>query len=310
MELVKTSTPRKRRTKTLASKFDQGEGDKLSRNVSVRQELQKLVNAVRSKFKLLRQSADRMQTSAEIGAKPLIKPLQEAVTESIKVFAPLAIKKEIKTEEEKEEQRIKEEEQKKVSADATTQTQKTDLASKYIERLSDPAYKDKLDFIYGVRADGTGGLMIGDSKVTFSKSKLQIKNNTFDITQGLLELLFMKVPNKTLYNRNDLQQYKRILVITNAHLQSYSVEKRVNSNVGKKYTTVISPLFYPKTTLETPTSPTSSGSGIRFTSYNDNVNMLVNRLRLLVLSSSAGHTGHDAEISRIINVLRDNRIVA
>lgn len=304
----KTYLSRSKGTKSITLR--RSPGDKLTRAVTVKRELQKLINAVREKFKLLRQNEAEMRDSAEVGARRFVEPLQRAVKDSIRSFVP--IKTEVKTEmkpaanEEGGEEDVMDK-----RIDTSTQTEKVSLTQKYIDRLSEPLYKDKLDFVYGVRPDGHGGMFIGDSRVNFTDSTVSVKNKTFNVTRGLLELMFMKTPNRLLFSHSDLQTYKEILLLTNAHLHSYSAEKTINSNRGKKYTSVISPMFYTKTRPSTtPTRPTGTenivlGSGV----YNDNVNTLVNRLRLLVMSRSAGHTGHDIEISSIINTLRVNNII-
>lgn len=286
-------------------------GDRLLRAVNVKQELQRLVDAVRKKFKELRRSADEVRDSA----RPFVEPLQRAVSESIKAFAPVKTEV-VKTEVVKTERPDDADESLlNRTLDTSTQTESTiSLPEKYVKRLDDVEYRDKLDYTYGVRADGKGGTVIGDSKISFTRSKIYVKDKVYMVTRGLLELLFMKVPNRLYFTQSDLSRYKEILITTNAHRQSYSAEKPINSNRGKKYTTVISPMFFPKSqsssSIEPPEELVHTGSGVQFTSYNDNVNTLVDRLRLLVMSRKAGHTGHDIEISQIINTLRQNRIVA
>lgn len=298
------------------------QSNRISRAVAVKEELQKLITAVRGKFRQLRQSADDVRDSMEIGAKPFVEPLQKAVMESLKTFIPIKgelIERNIPKPEpvatikkDKEEERC----DLNKTVDTPTQTDKsTNLPRKYLNRIGDPSYKDKLDFTYGVYPDGSGGTLIGDSKISFTRSSVLVKGKSFKVTPGLLELLFMKVPNRLILTKKDLSTYKDILLLTNAHLQSYSSDKQINANRGKKYTTVISTLFMARP--ETPTSPAESdpfkGSGVhvqkQFTFYNANVNTLVNRLRLLVMSQSAGHTGHNLEVSQIITALRENRII-
>lgn len=284
-------------------------GDKLSRAVTIKQELQQLINTVRNKYKDLRRSDDEMRSSMEVKARPFVEPLQKAVVDSIRSAMPTPIRTIKKEKIEKIAAENEDESELERTIDTSTQTEtKTSLPEKYLNRLTDSQYKDRLDFTYGVRPDGTGGTVIGNSKVSFSSSKIYVKDNAFSATRGLLELLFMKVPNRLYFNQNDLLKYKEILLLTNAHRQSYSDEKSVNSNRGKKYTAVISPLFFPKSTASTETTDLVTGKGI--TLYNDNANTLVNRLRLLVMSRSAGHTGHDLEITQIIEALRSNKIVA
>lgn len=44
--------------------------------------------------------------------------------------------------------------------------------------------------------------------------------------------------------------------------------------------------------------------------YFDNINEIVDRLRLLVSSRDAGHTGHENEIASIVEELREAGVIA
>lgn len=317
---------KRRRLKTAASRKprqigkNRQDGDKLLRVMTVKRELQRLIDAVRTKNRALRQNADEMQSSIELQTKPFVVPLQKAVFEGIKGAMPAPIVKRERKESVKTETSDGQNEGDDLNKtmETATQTEKvTSLPEKYLRRLADPAYKDKLDLTYGVRPDGSGGTVIGNSKIAFSKNIIHVRSKTYKVTRGLMELLFMKVPNRIEVTQNDLSAYKNILQLTNGHLQMYSSDKSINSNRGKKYTSVISPLFSSvpqQTAVNTSSTSTDvfTGSGVRgeFTSYNGNVNTLVNRLRLLVLSQSAGHTAHKNEISQIIDALRENGIIA
>src|SRR5436190_18488508 len=146
-------------------------------------------------------------------------------------------------------------------------------------------------------------MLIGDSKISFSNTHVYVQARTYRVTPGLMELLFMQVPKKTSVEADDLKVYKEILLLTNAHRQAYSAEKPINSNRGKKYVNVISVLFKQE--------PQSSGSGLidHMVSF-DNINKVVDRLRILVLSKSAGHSAHDGEIQYLTDMLRQNGVIA
>ena len=254
---------------------------------AVKEELVRITNVVRNKYKGLKEKADSMEEYFKAKAKPIVEPLQKTVEKSIKEEFSLTV---IKSE----------------STESTQTEESTNLVQKYLKRLSSPLYKNRIDSTYGVRADGSGGTVIGDSKVTFTKLKLFIRNKQYGITQGLLELLFMQVPNKAYITQEDLTSYKDILTRTNAHKQMYSADRPINANKGKKYTTVISVLFPTKTSVVDSDESGAIGMGI----YNTNINRLVDRLRLLVMSKSAGHTGHNVEIDSIINTLVVNKVIA
>lgn len=266
----------------------------------LKEELVKLTTSVRDKYKALKRDKDEMQRYFEATAKPIVTPLQRAVAESVKEAAlvktttsPPSIKEESLK---KEDQVDEETDDLNQTFDTSTQT---DSLQYYLSKLSMPERDADLDLMYGVRPDGKGGTVIGDSKIIFTKNKIYVRQRSYDISEGLLELLFMQKPDKNLIDTSDLKSYKDILERTNAHRQMYSAEKPLNANRGKKYKSVISALFGP------PQSHEASGKGL---DHND-VNTLVNRLRVLILSQRAGHTAHDKEINRIVHYLRINNII-
>lgn len=273
---------RQKKRKTLSKK------DRLKQEQAVKQELVRLTDIVRKKYKMIVRDSDRAERYFAAQAKPIVMPLQKSLLEGIK--QTVVPKQEIKKEEAEEE-----EDKLNQTFDMSTQTEPENLVSDYLKKLSSKS--PKIDNVYGVRADGRGSYLLGDSKIKFAKTKFSVKDKVFEATPGLLELIFMKIPDKNTITTNDLANYKTILQMTNAHRQSYSEEKNINSNKGKKYTTVISILFPPK-------QPTAEGSGIF------DVNSLVKRLRVLVLSKNAGHTGHDKEIQSILDTLRQYKVIA
>lgn len=162
------------------------------------------------------------------------------------------------------------------------------------------------DTQFGVRRRGDA-LFIGKYKVKFNETTIKIRSQNFPITVGLLDLLFYKKP-PTGYTKADLQQYKNILLLTNAHKKYFEKNQPIRKLVkGYKYKNIISPLFKSGSGIETDYMTVNSNK-IDYT-YWDDVNELVDRLRLLVSSSSVGHTGHNNEIISIIEELREANII-
>lgn len=123
----------------------------------------------------------------------------------------------------------------------------------------------------------------------------------------MLDLLFYKKPPSG-YTENDLQHYKDILVLTDAHKKFFEKDMHVRkSKKSYKYTNIISPLLRTGSGIDTKFMTVNTKS-IDYT-YWDDPNELVDRLRLLVSSSSAGHTGHNNEIISIIEELREADII-
>jgi hypothetical protein len=179
---------------------------------------------------------------------------------------------------------------------------KGQLTRKYIlKMLEGPPVKRKCH-VYGARLENKN-IMIGDSTINIDDSdNITVKGKTYQGTPGLFELIFKAVPTR--YTTRDIKHFKQILKTTNAHRKGYSVLAPVYRNKSKKYGDIIAKLFPPRNA--------KSGHGISMKSaydtniiyYND-VNKLVNRLRLLHESKQAGHTGLDNEIIALTHELRN-----
>lgn len=173
------------------------------------------------------------------------------------------------------------------------------------------------DVPFGVRLDH-GILKLGTSRVSVTNDTITIGRQPYDKTPGLNELLFKKSPDMTLVTKEDLSNYKKMLMYTNAHRRDYDPEKPIKSNKGFKYVHVIKPLFK----FCTPLSSTESlkqGSGLPLFKkvkenvdyvYWDDPNELVERLKLLLASRDAGNTGLENEIISIIEELRENSTIS
>lgn len=176
----------------------------------------------------------------------------------------------------------------------------------------------KYDYIpFGVRSE-RGKLMMGTSRVFVDDYKIRVARQIFLRTPGLYDLLFKKSPNLSLITEDDKQNYKKMLLATNAHRRDYSATKPIKSNKGLKYTKVIKPLFMKLSKNCISTESLSHGSGLPIKKklnqntdyvYWDDANELVDRLKLLIASRDAGNTGLDNEIISIIEELRESGII-
>lgn len=258
---------------------------------SIKEELVKLSESVRSKFRALKRNTDDMERYLEATSKPIVGPLQKSVVESIKQIVKKEPVEPVKQEPEEEEDFNK-------TFDTSTQTE--DSADYYLRKLSTPDH-DEFDTTYGIRLDGKGDTQIGNSKIVFANNNIYVRAKSYKATDGLLQLLFMKAPDRNALDSEDLKNYREIVHRTNAHRQMYSAERPLNANRGVKYKYVISALFGPTA------SPIGKGMA---PSYDSDANTLVDRLRMLVMSQRAGHTGHQSEIEDIILALRINNVIA
>lgn len=187
---------------------------------------------------------------------------------------------------------------------------------KYLEKLL-RGDKKNLDSHYGIRVMPDGGFAIGDStdiQLHTNSDDITINGVIYEGTEGLLQLLYLKNPEK--YEKKDLEMYKKILISTNAHKKGYSEELGRHGNRSEKYRKVIATLFTP--TALKPSGPSlrsqHKGTGLMradkpIYEYWDDPNELVDRLRVLLSSANAGHQGHMNEIESIIEELREINIL-
>lgn len=165
----------------------------------------------------------------------------------------------------------------------------------------------QIDHIYGPRFENGETLMVGNQKLDFGDDgSILIDGDAYEGTVGLYELLFKRVPDD--YDTRDLQVYKEILLKTNAHKKRYDPSGQINRNTSIKYRGVIAKLF--------PAAEKKRGSGMQWKSTSsrdiihwDDPNELVDRLRLLAMSTETGHTSHANEILNIIEELREGGFI-
>lgn len=183
-------------------------------------------------------------------------------------------------------------------------------------RLRLPSLQVLQDVPFGVRTE-RGKLMMGSSRIIQTEKSISVSGKTYKKTEGLMELLFKKIPDMKAITNSDLTNYKQILMLTNAHRRDFNPKKPIKSNKGSKYLNVIKPLF--KLSKEcTSTESLHQGSGLpTLKKYNKNVdyvywddpNELVERLKLLNASRDAGNSGLDNEIISIVEELREAGII-
>lgn len=167
------------------------------------------------------------------------------------------------------------------------------------------------DDVYGIRNE-RGIFKMGNETVEVLPNGLKIKETFFAYSKGLFDLIFKKKP-KVGYTTKDLAEYRKMLEITNSYRKNYSANGAIKGNAGYKYMNIIKPIVQNKRggtlggTIE-PKYMQVLNKNIDY-KYWDNPNELVDRLRLLLSSKSAGHTGHENEIMSIIEELREANII-
>lgn len=104
--------------------------------------------------------------------------------------------------------------------------------------------------IFGFRTDGVNWF-IGNMSVEFQNDNLIISNETFNLSDGLLNLLTSTHPKR--YSTKDLSDYKEILLLTNAHRRHFNPNEHIKSSSSWKYANIIAKLFPPKRTYDAKT---------------------------------------------------------
>jgi hypothetical protein len=100
-----------------------------------------------------------------------------------------------------------------------------------------------LDTQYDLSKDGDT-FKIGDSPVLVDQDgDITIKENELRDSEGLWELLTRKNVKKEHVTSDYLRKYKKILLLTNAHLEGYHPAGVINVGRGKKYREIIVSLF-------------------------------------------------------------------
>lgn len=158
-------------------------------------------------------------------------------------------------------------------------------------------------------------LKLGNALLEIDGQDIVIDGIRYKGTAGLYELIFKNKPVG--YDKSDQERYKDILRRTSVHHRDYDSAKQVRGSKSHKYTHVIKPLTFRRR------SSTVSGRGQRLENgvdmlysqapyqfvYWDNINELVDRLKLLIASQQAGHTGHRNEISSIVEELKEAGVI-
>lgn len=225
---------------------------------------------------------------------------------------------------------------KTITSDTSENNSFTFNPNEYIKKVK--KFDSDIDSTYGVRLVSKI-YMIGDSPIKFDDDDIVIiKNKKYSNTHGLYELLFMKKPNKHIYTQDDLVFYKEIGINTNLFKRHYLPDAYINGNNSFKYTSIISKLINSekKKNISKNSSKTGGSNGssllkklknytkkkIQFKDllmnvemgkpslvYWNNVNELVDRLRLLVSSELAGNNSLNNEIISIIEELKEENLI-
>ena len=199
-----------------------------------------------------------------------------------------------------------------------------DFLKKDYPNLSDLENANQLDKIYGPHKNSNNEWKFGSSNIRLYDDKINIGNQIWALTPGLFSLMFHKIPKN--YDSTELDIYKDILIKTNAHKRNYKPDGQVKGTKAYKYKHIIKKLFNNKVQSQKSLIPSISSSNETIKNYMgrglmtlnlnkpnyiywDDVNELVDRLKLLLASQAAGHSNHNNEIVSIIEELYEANII-
>ncbi|XP_015123818.1 uncharacterized protein LOC107045920 [Diachasma alloeum] len=184
------------------------------------------------------------------------------------------------------------------------------LLQTYLDRYNTEREKRDLDTEFGVRFLQSG-MKIGDSLVTFNRDLMTLKGEKYILSSGLIELIFKKSPNMTIITETDKKTYGNILRSTNAHRIYYKPKAALRTSNTMKYRNIIANLIKSeKTVTALPRYMVASVKPRKMDYvYWHEPNELVDRLRLLMASQSAGNMNHTNEIMSIMEEFRETEII-
>lgn len=296
-------------------------------SILLKEEIVKASNNIRKKFNMIRHENDEMDQILDTTFKPITAPLntlikKEGLIDVKKEYIKQEVKHEINdNEKEPSADNIVEDNMNESDDDDDDDNSDIDdieddevnlyqVLSRYLKNIlpSSPHFTD-MDTNFGVRMVNNEPYM-GNSPVRVAHNgDIKVKNENYKGSIGLYELIFLKKPKK--YTKEDLEVYKKLLVETSAFRRDYNALGPILGNRGHKYRKFIAKLI---------NVSEHTGYGLlpkrkKLTSFKseyvywDDINELVDRLRLLISSRFAGHNGHDNEILSIIEELRESNII-
>ena len=155
--------------------------------------------------------------------------------------------------------------------------------------------KTGVDKTYGI-CDKGGKFFIGTKEVKIKGDDIIIDNSVYRGTPGLWELIVSKDPNRDLYTPIDFENYKRILIETDA-MRSPKNPNKPKSNKGAKWVLLRDNVW----------KGLKKGRGV--TVIPSDPNGLLERLDLLLASQAAGHTGVGNELTSICDELKRQGVI-
>ena len=177
---------------------------------------------------------------------------------------------------------------------------------------------EEIDRDYGPIVQGSQGVTLGNTNMTFDRNNLYFNGIPYKSTPGLYRLLFLKNPRD--YTHTDLQMYSDIMKQTSAAHYAYNPHLRVR-RIGLKHANIIKHIYPIKRGM----GKKKEGSGLsQFldqyrSSDNDDQSMnyskmhpddIVKRLELILAGISAGNHRLQRTANSLINELISRGYIA
>lgn len=329
-------------------KGDDNKDDRNANEMELTQKLVEVTDAVRKKFNSIKNKHMENQVALEKIYEPITKPLKhisETALANRKFQSPTGTQPKISSfstpikhktmhtemEDEDVADSFPEEEspyQLETPPSSLVSSSGNKNVSEYVKNyiIGLKAGETAFDTIYGIYIDSDSGkLMMGNAEVRFLDRKVTLwragkQLKSYVGNSQLYDLLFLKLPPDVSskgqgISDENMRLYEEILNITNAAYKNYDIKLGYRSSKSKKYNEVIKPLLTYRMTLRStrgsglmPTRKIYTHKSIDYVYWNK-PKELVDRLRLLWSSKTAGHSGHDNEILSLIEELREEGVI-
>ena len=172
-----------------------------------------------------------------------------------------------------------------------------DLPKEDVLELGPNAASALQRFLTKTGVDKTYGIYDKGGKFFIGTKEVKIKGDDIIIdTPGLWELIVSRDPNRDLYTPIDFENYKRILIETDA-MRSPKNPNKPKSNKGAKWALLRDNVW----------KGLKKGKGV--TVIPSDPNALLERLDLLLASQAAGHTGVGNELTSICDELKRQGVI-
>ena len=146
----------------------------------------------------------------------------------------------------------------------------------------------------GATKDPNGQYRLNKKILTIAYNNIYIDGEKFTGTDGLWELIMENKPNPKNYEKEDLDNYGKLLIKTNALHHNFNPDNpNPRASKSYKWENILSPIWAAKT---------YEGKGVVVIPSDPNA--LLERLDLLLASQEAGHTGVRNELVSICDELK------